>query len=49
MMSIVQGLNHLNTMTMSAVLSETGITPEELRNYSTPLFELKCSIIERVS
>lgn len=48
MMAVVQGLNHLNTMTMSAVLSETGITPEELRDYSTPLFELKCSIIERV-
>lgn len=48
MMAIVQALNHLNTMTMGRILSETGITPEELRDYSTPLFELKCSIIERV-
>ncbi|MDY0045722.1 MAG: prephenate dehydrogenase/arogenate dehydrogenase family protein [Syntrophales bacterium] len=46
-MSVIQGLNHLNTMTMYAALQKTGIAPDELKDFTTPLFLLKQSIIDK--
>ena len=47
MMSVVQGLNHLDTITMGLALKETGIDPAELRQFSTPFFDTKLAIIEK--
>lgn len=48
MMSIIQGLNHLDTIVMALALKETGIDPAELKQFSTPIFDTKLAIIEKV-
>ncbi|MDO9528031.1 MAG: prephenate dehydrogenase/arogenate dehydrogenase family protein [Syntrophales bacterium] len=48
MMAIVQGLNHLNTITLGMVLNETGTDLLELKDFATPIFNTKISILERV-
>ena len=47
-MAIVQGLNHFNTIMMGLVLSRTGVSMSELMKYTTPAFEKKMEIIEKV-
>lgn len=47
MMSIVQGLNHLDTITMALALRETGADLAELKQFSTPFFDTKLAIIEK--
>jgi prephenate dehydrogenase len=47
-MAVVQGLTHLNTMTLGIALRETGLSPEELERFSTPVSRLKGTLIEKV-
>ncbi|MDO9515627.1 MAG: prephenate dehydrogenase/arogenate dehydrogenase family protein [Syntrophales bacterium] len=47
MMSIIQGLNHLDTITMGLALKETGVDLAELKKFSTPFFDTKLDIIEK--
>ncbi len=48
MMSIIQGLNHLDTITMALALKETGVDLAELKKFSTPIFDTKLAIIEKI-
>ena len=47
-MAVVQGLTHLNTMTMGLVLRETGLSSDVLDSFSTPIFRAKLAFIEKV-
>jgi len=47
LMSVVQGLNHLDTITMALALKETGVDLAELKRFSTPFFDTKLAIIEK--
>lgn len=47
-MAVVQGLNHLNTVTMGLVLGKTGFTLAQLNSLATPIFQTKSEIIEKV-
>jgi prephenate dehydrogenase len=48
MMAIVQGLNHFNTMAMGVALSESGTTLPDLKRFSTPAFNVKVRLLEKV-
>ncbi|MBW2545446.1 MAG: prephenate dehydrogenase/arogenate dehydrogenase family protein [Deltaproteobacteria bacterium] len=47
-MAIVQGLTHLNTITMGLVLGNAGKGLSELKDFSTPIFDEKINIIKKV-
>ena len=48
MMSLVQVLNHLNSLALGLALRESGASPEELDRFSTPIFRTKRAILERI-
>jgi len=48
MMSLVQGLTHLDTILMGLTLQDSGVEPSELAAFSTPVFRTKRAIIEKV-
>lgn len=48
MMAVVQVLNHLNTIFLGLVLSETEIPLSEISKFSTPIFQTKMDIIKKV-
>jgi prephenate dehydrogenase len=48
MMTIVQGLNHFNTIIMGLVLRKTGVSLSELMMFTTPAFRAKMEIMEGV-
>ena len=48
MMSIVQALNHLNTIALGMAIAETGIPLVEVNQFSTPIFKTKMDIVEKV-
>ena len=48
LMALVQGLNHLNSITMGMILRESGVELVELKRFATPMFETKFAIIEKV-
>jgi prephenate dehydrogenase len=48
MMAVVQGLTHLNTMTMGILVRESGIDRAGLEKFSTPTFRKKLKLIDRV-
>jgi prephenate dehydrogenase len=48
MMTIVQGLNHLNTITMGVVLGKTGVSLSDLNQFATPAFQAKIKNVEEV-
>jgi prephenate dehydrogenase len=48
MMSIVQALNHLNTIALGMAIAETGIPLEEVNKFSTPIFKTKMDIVKKV-
>lgn len=48
LMALVQGLNHLNSITMGMILRESGVDLTELRRFATPMFNTKLDIIEKV-
>jgi prephenate dehydrogenase len=47
-MAVVQGLTHLNTMTMGLALRSLGEDPAELDRMSTPAFRAKRVLLEKV-
>ena len=47
-MAIVQGLTHLNTITMGLVLGDAGKGLSELKDFSTPIFDTKINIIKKI-
>jgi Prephenate dehydrogenase len=48
MMSIVQVLNHLNTISLGLALMETGQPLDELGKFSTPIFRAKLDIVKKL-
>ena len=48
MMALVQALNHLNTVMMGLTLSGSGVSPEELRRFSTPVFRERLDHLGRI-
>ncbi len=48
MMAIVQGLNHFNTVAMGMALAQSGAALSELKPFSTPAFNAKLKIVEKV-
>ncbi|MGV8081887.1 MAG: prephenate dehydrogenase/arogenate dehydrogenase family protein [Syntrophales bacterium] len=48
MMAVIQGLTHLNTMTMGLALETLGEDPAELERMSTPAFRAKQDLLEKV-
>jgi len=48
MMSLVQGLTHLETILMGLALRESGVAPSTLDAFSTPNFRTKRAIVEKV-
>jgi prephenate dehydrogenase len=48
MMTVVQALNHLNTITLGLVIAETGIPLGEVNHFSTPIFKIKMDIVKKV-
>ncbi len=48
MVSIVQALNHLNTMTLGLALRKSGIPESDLASFSTPIFRTKQAIMDRI-
>lgn len=47
-MAVVQGLTHLNTVTLGLALREAGLSPEELDRFSTPVSRFKLTLIDKV-
>jgi prephenate dehydrogenase len=48
MMSIVQALNHLNTISLGMAVAAAGIPLTEINQFSTPLFRSKMDIVKKV-
>lgn len=48
MMSLVQGLTHLDTILMGLALRDSDVDPSELAAFSTPVFRTKQAIIDKV-
>ena len=48
MMALVQGLNHFNTVVMGLTLAGSGVSPEELRSFSTPAFRDRLDHLSRI-
>jgi prephenate dehydrogenase len=48
LMAVVQGLTHLNTLTMGLVLTRMAVSPLELRGLSTPMLQTKLAMIRKV-
>jgi prephenate dehydrogenase len=48
LMALVQGLNHLNSITMGMILRESGVDLTELKRFATPMFNTKLDIIEKI-
>jgi len=47
-MSIIQGLNHVNTIMMGLALRDANLSADELDRYSTPAFRSKMDMVEKV-
>jgi prephenate dehydrogenase len=48
MMSVVQVLNHLNTIFLGLALAQTGQPQDELSKFSTPVFRTKLDIVKKL-
>ena len=48
MMAVIQGLNHFNTIAIGIALSQSGVSLSELKSFSTPAFNAKLKIIEKI-
>jgi prephenate dehydrogenase len=48
MMSVVQALNHFNTIVLGMAVAEAGIPFPELQPFSTPIFKTKMEIVRKV-
>lgn len=48
MMSVVQVLNHFNTIVFGMTMAQSGLPMEEIRRFSTPMFRGKMDIVKKV-
>lgn len=48
MMALIQALNHFSTVIMGLTLAGSGVSPEELRRFSTPVFRERLDHLNRV-
>lgn len=48
MMSVIQGLNHINTISLGLAIRKFGIDQDELDRYSTPVFRAKMAMVDKV-
>ncbi len=48
LMALVQGLSHLNSITLGLTLERSGFDPEELNQYATPIFKSKLDMLKKV-
>jgi len=48
MMALVQVLNHFNTLMLGLTLAGSGVSPEELRRFSTPVFRERLDHLRRI-
>ena len=48
MMSVVQVLNHLNTIALGMAIAESGIPLTEISHFSTPIFNAKMAIVKKI-
>lgn len=48
MMSLVQGLTHLNTIIMGLILRDMGVDSTDLDMFSTPVFRTKLAFIKKI-
>ena len=48
LMAIIQGLNHLNTITLAMIVKESGVDPAELKRFATPSFHSKIALMEKI-
>ena len=48
MMSIIQALNHFNTIALGMAVAEAGIPFSELQPFSTPMFKTKMEMVQKV-
>lgn len=49
MMAAVQAMTHLNTILFGLYLRESGISPEDLQAFSTPVFRAKRALAEKIA
>ena len=47
-MALVQGLNHLNSITLGLTLAGSGFGLEELQQYATPILKTKLDILKKI-
>jgi prephenate dehydrogenase len=47
-MALIQGLNHLNSITMGLALERSGLDLKELHTYATPMFKTKLDILKKI-
>ncbi len=47
-MSVVQGLNHFNTMMMGLVLSKVSAPLAQLEGFTTPFFDAKAAMVKKI-
>lgn len=47
-MSVVQGLNHLNTIMMGMVLSKTASPLSQFQQFTTPFFDMKSRMVKKI-
>jgi len=48
LMALVQGLNHLNTITLGLTLGRSGFDLEELKQFATPILKTKLDILKKI-
>lgn len=48
MMSVVQALNHLNTIALGMTVAESGIPPREISLFATPAFRARMAMVQKV-
>lgn len=48
LMALVQGLNHLNSITMGLCLERSGVDLNELAAYTTPMFKSKQALLKKI-
>jgi prephenate dehydrogenase len=48
LMSVVQGLNHLNTVIMGMALGKTAAPVSQLERFTTPFFDMKAGMVKKI-
>ena len=48
LMAVIHGLNHLNTIALGLAVSASGIAPEDIARFATPVFKAKMELAGKV-